>query len=289
MYITRDYCKSSPWTAICDMINDACLTQLSPGTTRLLSMTAEGATLTKIVIDVNISTSSDNTIPPVALDTYFYNRLNLTTFFKQSRAYNVNGLPLPITTMDIAKMIGNDNEIVFDLADLVHETFTEYSPTTDITLRAHPDSLRFVGTLKVRLVNTFQRDISNLGTVLEFPDVNPLFDPTRLNGDYYINGFDFTPMREVLRSIPEGTYVDTRLLVSGLAKITGYPWKALNATVARNIVNTVVQGQPACLVRYHGAPVPEWSNQTEYNRVLVLELNPAYCTDVVGHLRLHYN
>lgn len=289
MYITRDYCKSSPWTAICDMINDACFTQINPGTARLLSMTALGATQTQIVIDVNISTSTDNTIPAVALDTYVYNRLDLATFFRQSTAYNIRDLPLPITTLSIAKLIGDDNAIVFDVADLVHETFTEYSPTQDIVVRAHPDSLRFVGELRVRLVNTLQRSISSLGTVLDFPDVNPLVDPSKLNGDYYTNGFDFTPMRQVLRSIPEGLYSETRQLLTGMSKITGYRWLGLNSTVEHNIAHSLVDDAPACMVRYHGGPVPEWSNHTEYNYVLVLELNPEFCTDLVGHLRLHYN
>lgn len=289
MYITRDYCKSSPWTAICDMINDACLTQLNPGTTQLVSLVALGATKTQIVIDVNISTTADNSIPPVPLTTYTYDRLDLATFFKQSSAYRISGMKLPVTTMDIAKLIGKDNDIVFDLEDFIHERYTAYSPTTDLIIRASPKSLRFVGQMRVRLINTLKRDFSALGTVLEFPNVNIPYVADVTVGDFLSSALDFTVHRDLLRSLPIGWTHETGKLANILTKATGRYWITRPYTTDYNLAASILDGEPVALIRYNGPPVPEWSNSTTYNNVLVLELNPDYCPNVTGHLRLHYN
>jgi len=80
MYMTRDYLKTDPWTAVIEMINNEYGVELQPLSTKLISLESLGGLKTKIKIQTNISKSPDNTMPKVDLPEFFYS-LALHMFF----------------------------------------------------------------------------------------------------------------------------------------------------------------------------------------------------------------
>ena len=292
MYITRDYLKVGSWQAIIDMINDKYNFQLSPGITKLKTMTRLGPKRTQIEISPNRSRDAANLLPEITETVFTYDRLNCTEFFRNTVAVNVSGLKLPISTFDILRQIGEHNEIVFEPDDFVHQTFDHYSGVTenDFVIQADEQSLRFVGNLKVRLVNTTKVDISSFtGKVAEFPEVmwRPQLD--KIRGDYYLSRYDFTAYRDSLKDIPVGLYNIPKQLLGPIYKTTRTMFSVSNTPVQLNLVHTVLNGVGHLKVLYNGAPIPLWTRRTDFRKVLVVELSEELSTGIRGFLRLHYD
>ncbi|WDS62263.1 virion structural protein [Pseudomonas phage D6] len=292
MYITQDYLKVGSWQAVIDMINDKYNFQLQPGIVKLKEMKALGPKRTQIEIIPNRSTNPINLMPEITETIFTYDRLDCTEFFRNTVAVNISGMKLPITTFDILNYIGAKNEIVFEVDDFIHQTFDHYSAIgeADFVIKADPRSLRFVGSLKVRLTNTLKFDLTTLsGQSFEFPDVAQQHDKLFINGNFEMNRFDFTEQRELLRSIPVGLYHDPGKVAQAISRQTTQVYSVKPTPATRSLVHTLVQGEPHCKVLYNGAPIPRWTSRTDCQRVIVIELNTTYCTSVSGYLRLHYN
>lgn len=291
MYITRDYLKVGSWQAIIDMINDKYNFQLQPGIVKLKAMTPLSSKRTQIEIIPNRSTNPINLMPPITQTVFTYDRLNLTEFFRNTIAVNVIGLTLPITTFDILEQLGLQNEIVFEVDDFIHQTFDKYSLPidNDIILEADSRSLRFVGHLRIRLINTSQLNLSTLPNLnVEFPNITPKPDLTKIRGDYYVSRYDFTLYRDELKSIPVGLYHKPEQLLGPLYRTTGIQFQASAIAKPLNIVHSLVQGEPHCKVLYNGAAITKWTSRIEFRRVLVIELSDL-ATGINGFLRLHYD
>lgn len=292
MYITRDYLKVSPWQAVIDMINDKYNFQLQAGIVKLKTMTALGPKRTQVEIIPNRSTDPANLMPEITQTIFTYDRLNCTEFFRNTVAVNISGLKLPITTFDVLKVIGDKNEIVFDVNDFIHQTFDHYSATgeTDFVMQADKRSLRWVGSLKFRLINTGKVNLSSFANKnREYPRITNKQNPLYANGDVLLTRFDFTEYRDLLYPIPIGQYHDLRWLASMLSNVSGYLFTVTATPSPYNLTSQLVNGEPHCKVLYNGAVIPRWSGRSDFSRVMVIELNTTYSTGMSGYIRLHYN
>ncbi|AEH03569.1 virion structural protein [Pseudomonas phage PhiPA3] len=273
------------------MINEACLTQLFPGSTTLEEFESLGGTKTRIKIGVHRSTSPGNMLPEVELTEYTYDRLDLATFFRQSGTQTIAGKRLPYTTVEFAADIAKLNDIVFDVSDLVHFEMDRYGQ--EYIIQANPKSLRWVGSLKIRLSNTLKKDLGTFSTQLEFPTANRFpvgNDGTKISGTYYVTGYDFTPHREYLKNIKVGDFFpDTKRFAAILKKVTGQPWTTSESAVSHNVCYDVLNGQQRFKVVYHGIPLPRYTPRKDKRMVLVIELSSTKCLDVVGQLLIHYD
>lgn len=292
MYITRDYLKVGSWQAVIDMINDTYNFQLQPGVVKLKELKALGPKRTQIEIIPNRSTNPINLMPEITQTVFVYDRLNCTEFFRNTIAVEVSGLQLPISTFDILKQIGDRNDIVFEVDDFVHQTFDHYSGITenDFVIQADEHSLRFVGHLKVRLRNTTKVDLDQFaGRVLAYPEITVSPDPEKVNGDYFTNRYDFTEYRPILKDVPVGLWHHGDLLSDVILKATGTHFEHNAEPASLNLTYAVEEGIAKAKILYNGAPTPKWTSRLGFNRILVIELSPEYCTGMTGFLRLHYD
>jgi hypothetical protein len=292
MFITRDYLKVDPWTSLIQLINDNYNFELQPGIVRLKEMVPKGAKRTQIEIIPNRSTREDNSLPEITETVFTYDRLDAGEFFRTTPAVNIDGLITPITTIDILNQIGERNDIVFGVDDFIGDTYDHYTAGSeaDIVIRANPLSLRWVGEMKVRLVNTKRIDFTNkVFEKVSFPDISPNLGDTKIVGDYYVTRYNFTLYRDRFKDVKVGLFNRPDSLLLPLYSLTGLDWKAVNQMAPFNIVNQIIEGERFCKVLYNGAPTPWWSRRTEFNRVLVIELSPDYSTEMLGFIRIHYD
>jgi hypothetical protein len=274
------------------MINDKYNFQLQPGIVKLKEMKSLGPKRTQIEIIPNRSSNPGNLMPAITETVFTYDRLNCTEFFRNTVAVNISGLKLPITTFDILKQIGDRNQIVFETDDFVHQTFDHYNAPAepDFIIQADSHSLRFVGHLKVRLVNTTKFNLSSItDVILEFPEVTQKHNPAIKCGDFVFGRYDFTNWRELLKDTPTGLYHNPGLIAKAINACTGIRMSIGPQPYTESLVHTLVDDEPHCKVLYHGAPTSLWTARQDCNRVLVIELNPAYSTGMDGYIRLHYD
>jgi hypothetical protein len=293
MFTTRDYLTLPPWEALVQMVNDQTYAQLNPLTTSLVSITSLGGRSVEVVIAAARSTSEFNILPVYPDTTFHYDRLDLAAEFKQGVPVNINGYRLPLSTVDLMNDVGARNGIAFDVGDFLHQRLETYTPGAEVVLQAHPESLRWVGSLKLRLVNTIQQDLGLLLKVHEYPNANqyPNGMPGAIQGAYYAMPYDFTPYRDELKNLkPEALpLISCDRLAAILGDVTGDPWQAKAVAVPYNTAFNLVDDELRYRVAYNGPAVTRYTHRTEYNSVLILELNRTLSTGVAGNLLLHYN
>ena len=281
MYLTRDYLKQSGWVGICNLITNHASRTVVPGSTELLNFQLNNPKDVSITIKRNGST----------VETYNYERLALSEFFRSTAVLGIPNIQLPLNTYQVMTEIGRVNGITFDLEDFEIESLTAYDHT--YTIKAKPTSLRFYGEMQVRLLPNLIKDISGYTKVLQpdtyaLPNVNT--NPKKANGVYYVTGYDFTEHRELLKVIqvdkpkPPG-----KKLAAILEKVTGFKFTLSTDPKEKNLYMDTVLGIPTYRVVYNGVVLPRYTNRTDIENVLVLNLSPTHCTDIVGHLLIHYN
>lgn len=289
MYLTRDYLKVDPWTALINLINNNYNYELQPGIVKLKAMTSLGPKLTQIEIIPNRSTNPNNSLPVITETIFTYERLDAGEFFRTQAAVDISGLMVPFTTLDILRLIGERNDIVFTVDDFhctTYETFSSLG-SPDILITADSHSMRFVGAMKVRLVNTLKKDLTPVPLrVTEFPKVNAVNPLGKVVADYCMSRYDFTEYRNTLHPIPVGRYDNIGKVLGPIFAVTSQWWNNSPNPLPLNLTwdNTSLNAK----VLYNGPPIPGWSTRTEFNRVLVIELS-YMSTGAAGALRLHYN
>ena len=291
MNITRSYLQAEPWDALIYRINEEYGTELQPFSTDLVSIEAIGPTRTKVVITTNQADTVDNTMPPVTRTEYFYDRLDLRSFFRVPGVQSLTGFNLPISTFDLVKRIGELNDIDFSLNDFKHIEYNDYEKT--YILEANPDSYRFVGNIQFKFVNTTKRNLSVLGSKVEFPTANTwpmgVTGSGKMAAQYLTAGFDFTSERDLLINQTVGkTWPDGRKLAAMLRDVTKRGWICSNSPAPWNIANDVYQGEGRVKVFYNGRVLPRYSPRTDMLNVLVLELSNL-SNNMEGYMLLHYN
>lgn len=291
MISLRDYLKYDPWEAVIARINDEYQTELEAFSTKLASIEPMGGTLTKIVITPNQVTDDPlNTMPPIVRTTYTYDRIDLASFFLGGTVKALSGMTLPTNTFEVLEVVGEFNDIVFTLNDFMHYEYDEYDKI--YTLTANEKSLRFVGSVRFKLVNTNKRLLDNLGPKIEFPDANdfPLgASGQKIVGQYQTCGYDFTVERDYLKSVSKvGVWPSGKKLAAIIGNVTGIGWVCTKDKADWNIAYQVTNNLGTVKVIYNGIVLPRYSPRTDILNVLVLQLG-TLSNNVDGYLLLHYN
>lgn len=290
MYTTKDYLAVDPWTAVINRINEEYLTDLTPYTAELKVFESLGGTRTRIMVDAHRSIDPNNTQPEVTREEYFYDRLDLATFFKGPAVKQLTGFSLPTDTFKVLDAIAELNSIVFTINDFMHVRYDEYQHT--YTLKANAKSLRFVGEVQFELLNTTQQMLANVGDKVELPLANarPLGSTLgTIVGQYATSGFDFTSEREFIKTLnSDSIWPSGRKLAAIMSNVISYPWVCSSDPADWNIAGEVKQGEGVVSVLYNGIVLPRYSPRTDIQRVCVLRLSDL-ATNVTGYLLLHYN
>lgn len=291
MLLTRDYLKTAPWDALIGAINNEYGTELQPYSTQLVSLTPIGDVHTQIVIKANQVEGLFNTAPPIERTVYTYDRLDLSTFFRSPGVRSLTGFTLPVDTFKVLDAIGEFNDIKFTLNDFMHFQYDSYEEV--YTLTANPKSLRFVGSIRFKLVNTTKRNLSDVATIFEYPNANtwPLgnLDGSKISAQYVTAGYDFTSERDYIKTLKLNSVWPTgSKLAAIIADITGTNWVCSDSKVDWNIANSVINGLGEVKVIYNGRVLPRYSPRTDILNVVVLELGKM-SSNVAGYLLLHYN
>lgn len=290
MFDVRDYLGTDPWNALIRMINDRAYVNLNPVTAKLVSLEAVAGPETRVTLDANRSTSDANIDAPLPENlVYLFERLDLSTFFGTT-VIDVSGVTLPITSAAIMDQLGERNGIVFDVGDFYQEEYTAFSTT--ITLRAHPNSLRWIGQLRINLINTVKQNLATLTTKVEFPNAvyYPDGDANKIQGSFYANCFTFDAYREQMKwlTLP-GDHLQPAQLVDILRQVTGDPWVCQSTPAPYNVASRQLNGLPWYTVAYAGTPVARFTGRKDVSRLNVLKLDATLCTGVAGVLLLHYS
>lgn len=290
MLMTKDYLQAAPWDALIARINDLYQTELEPYTTKLVELESQGGARTRVVIGPNQTASDTNTAPPIERTEYFYDRLDLGSFFKGPQVKQLGGFTLPTDTFKILDAISELNDIKFTLNDFLHVQYDAYGQA--FRLEANPKSMRFVGAVQFQLINTTKKLLSNLGTKREFPEANsaPLgTSGTKRVAQFMTSGFDFTEDRAFLKSLDKNSLWPTgSKLAAILQNVTKRPWVCSIEEAEWNIAYEAKNGEGRLEVLYNGIVLPRFSPRKDMQRVLVLRTSEL-STNVDGCLLLHYN
>lgn len=292
MLLTRDYLKADPWDALIARVNNEYGTELQPYSTQLESITAGVGTSTTVVIIPNQADTDTNTQPPIVRTEYTYDRLDLSSFFKGTGVKDLNGFTLPTNTFDVVNAVGEFNDIVFTINDFEHAVYDTYNRV--YSLAANKDSLRFVGRLNIRLINTTKRQLQNISNKFEFPLANTwglgnMSDGAKMTAQYLTGGYDFTQEREFLKDLAkQSSWPSGRKLAAVIGNVTGDPWVCKPSNADWNIAFDVYGGDGRIQLVYNGRVLPRYSPRKDILNVAVLQLSNL-STNVAGYLLLHYN
>lgn len=292
MFLTRDYLKTDPWSAVIDMINNEYGVELQPLSTQLVSIESLGGTKTKIKIKTNISTSPENTMPKVELPEFlYYDRIDLKTMFKGGPLYVMDEVRLPLSTYQVMGMLDKKNEMMSSVNDLVPDQFLKFD--TEYKLQANPKSLRFVGEIPFSFNNTLRFNLTSSAGVKEFPKANTWQlgnTGAKITGNYLFTAYDFTEYRDdIIPARGQHSFENVQRLRGMISKITGQSWVAEPELLDNNLCHSVYEGEPRVRVVYNGVRDPAYTSRQDMTYVMVLELSETRCSNVSGFLLLHYN
>jgi hypothetical protein len=292
MNTTAEYLRFPPWEALVEMINQKHFVQLNPKVTQLAGLVALGDTLTEVTVKATRSAHPGNLLPAFTQGTYRYHRLNLGQYFQSlGIPLVVTGLRLPVSSWELVQWLQDITGVVFDLSDVLVERVTTVQQAQAVRLQAHPRSLRWVGELVLQ-VELPVMDLNTALTVTAVADALPYPQPesgTRA-GQHLLMAFDFSAFRARLRALTVGgQQVPMRELLAILRLRSTLPWQATVSTGTLNLTDNLKLNEPQYRVLYNGPVHPRWTPRQDIQSVLVLNLNPSYCTDTSGFVTLHYN
>ncbi|ARV76830.1 virion structural protein [Pseudomonas phage Phabio] len=292
MYMTRDYLKVDPWSAVIEMINNEYGVELNPSSTSLVSLESLGGTKTKLKLRVNWGKSPDDTQPKPELPEYFfYDRIDLATLFKGGPIYVMDNVRMPMSTFQIMGMLDKKNDVVFSYTDLVPDQFDRFDEPYKLVAGAQ--SLRFVGEIPFSFENTLRYDLSSIVLTTELPKANTWQfgnDGTKITGNYLFTAYDFTHYRdELIPAKSNHLFVDTNSLRGMIKHITKQDWILSGNPEDNNLCYSIYEGEKRVRVVYNGVIDPAFTSRTDMSYVMVLELSNTLCTNVSGFLLFHYN
>lgn len=280
--------KFHPLQALCDSINNLYGFDLEPFSTEIVDLKDLGNGLTEVTIDRKISKSQFNQLPELSVKTFRFKRINLSTLDIPT---SINYHNLPVTGYTLLIEHFKNNGIYLSKDDIDNLDITDYE--TNYTVKAKTGSLRFIGEFTFRVTPLNKINISSLAQ-FRFPEleiIDNANDVTKINGSVYLRHLDFSFYSDVLTNITDGSeYPDANLLSSIISKVSGITFTASSSLTENNITHSVrPDGVTLYKVLYNGKCKPEYNPRTDLDNVLILELNPTYCSNVLGWLMLHYN
>ncbi|UQT03127.1 hypothetical protein TOTORO_02640 [Serratia phage vB_SmaS-Totoro] len=208
-----------------------------------------------------------------------WNRPALNEIFKEISVYvSPNG---KFKKSDLLKEINSNYNFQLDAGDIYDGVLNLSTLPTKTMIIVRPTCPAFTGQLEV----TIGDPKVALETVIRNHDLDGLQYPTnqseKIQGPLYLYANDYTFDVEGLQKFGYGDPIEGELLDSlnrkspdtWVLKPTPAPWNANGADVWFN--------GPT-------ASAPVYVN-TAYQRCLVIHLDSDYCSNVAGHLILHYN
>lgn len=280
--------KFHPLQALCDSINNLYSYDLEPFNTIITELKDLGNGLTEVTIDRKISKSQFNQLPELKVKTFRFKRISLNTL---NIPTSINYHDLPVTGYTLLIEHFKNNGIYLSKDDIDNLDVTKYK--TNYTVKAKVGSLRFVGEFTFRVTPLNKIDLRPL-TQFRFPDleiIDNARDVTKINGSVYLRHLDFSFYSDVLASAADGSeYPDASLLSSIISKASGITFTASGSLTENNITHSVrSDGVALYKVLYNGKRKPEYNSRADLDNVLILELNPSYCSNILGYLMIHYN
>lgn len=271
MLTARDYLHLPPWEAVVALTNHKYNLQLTPHTVTLEAFQPEGATRTALRLRRNRSSWWGNLLKLGKHWDVVYDRLPLETLTSAGPVVVSVGR-FPLSAQSLVSRLKTATGITFVLEDF--EEVGEITQAGELTLTAHPRSLRWVGSLQV-LISTLKKPLMDVITQPHIQGLHYLTDhPTKAVGSWRTFPYDFTPFRSALRSlVDDQPRLPARWLAVILNDVTGRDWG--------------VEREYRPL--YNGPVTPVWTSRTDCRFVLVVSLTPQDGDDFEGPLLLHYN
>lgn len=288
MLMSKDLLKEHPWSAVCNMINNRFNYGLNPYTTTLVSFTHSNDSKVYIKIDRKLSKRTTNSLPILENKSFSYNRLPLNYIVTTSSV--IDGVVLPVNSHEALQELVKVNDWVITQDDVEPLVLSDYSQA--YTLKAAPNSLRFYGSITVTVNNTNRKNIADY-TISSFPNVHALDNSANLNkfnGSFLTTTYDFSIHREYLRTVGlKARYTDASYLSSLLSSATDVEFKGSSVLEDYNITSKIEDGMAVAEVLYNGLVIPGYSERRNATHVLVIKINPTYCSNILGTLLIHYN
>lgn len=141
---TREYMGLRPWEALITMVNDEHALSLSPETTELVSVEIIDTHQIEVMLAVSRSQDDRQQLPPLTEHVFRYTRVDIGLFFR-AKDRPIEVTEPPHTTQALVAALTARTGVAFDIDDVIHVPLTETTPP--YTLKAHPRSLRWTGSI----------------------------------------------------------------------------------------------------------------------------------------------
>lgn len=152
----------------------------------------------------------------------------------------------------------------------------------DTTIRIRPTCPAFIGVLKVNIGDPKKA----IDTVIRNTDLDGLAYPTnqsvKIQGPLYLYGIDYSYDVDGMEKFGYGDLIEGELLT------------ILNRKSPNEWINTATPAtwnMAGASVYYNGptSSAPLYVNSEMYERCVIIHIDPDLCTNVAGHLIMHYN
>lgn len=279
-----------PLEAFCNLINDKFLYDLNPFTTTIENIIDLDGEHIEIYINRKISDRPSNQLKPLNVDSFILKRLDLG-YIADNNKIDFTVDTLPQSAFKLLETYCKNKNIVLTRDDVEDIDLLEYDKT--YIVKANNKSLRFKGTLELTL-KKIPVALNNL-SICYLPDVQTLDNINSLahyNGTACTMWINFTREREILRQVGlKKDFPSAKELASIISKHSPFNFVATNYLRQSNITNYLdSNGTPQYKVLYHGTTIDSpYVTRNDLENVLILELNPNFCNNVMGRLFLHYN
>ena len=225
-----------------------------------------------------ITLSSNNPAAPyIGSVDIKYNRLDLTDLETLIDIYVYS--EKADTTYDVLEPLNNRYGLSLGSEDIEDLPCEEKDGYVLITLQAKSSSLGWIGTLKIPVaIGNLVLEDHLLETHLDGLKY-PTDDPTRPYAYFYSYWRDFSEFYGSLVDYRADDPIDTNI-VSMINEVTGDIWVGAGENPFSLGGATIVSNRPT---------LEEPASNQEFDRVMVIRLDPTLCTGLSGDLIIHYS
>lgn len=182
---------------------------------------------------------------------------------------------------DLLAEINSNFGFQIALEDIYDEVLNLSTLPTTVSIRIRPTCPAFIGELPVTLGDPKKA----LDTVVRSTDLAGLNYPTnqsvKIQGPLYLYAYDYSYDVVGMQNFGYGDPIEGDLLAT-LNRKSPDQWVNIPTAIAWNMAGASVW--------YNGPTVgaPDYVNEN-YDRCVIIHLDATLCTNVAGHLILHYN